>query len=509
MNPTEEIASLLKARCTLLWVVTPEEGRAERVLIEAAASARYGLFLWDCAGGLQGADGESLDASLADPRAMLRRIGDDTDRAVYVLRDLHRWLDPVILRTLRSLARTLQTQSPARSIVVLSPSGEVPPELAAHAVVVPFALPDREEIGAILDSVVEALPDEVRGGAVNGERERAIDAAVGVMGEVAANAFARSLVDLKRIDPLRVAAEKKRVVSAAGISWIDPDPRGLDAIGGLDGLKTWLLARRLAFSQAALAYGLPRPRGVLLVGPPGCGKSLTARAIATAWGMPLLRMDPGGAKSKYVGESESNARKAWAIAKTVAPAVLWFDEIEKAFSATGPQGDGGVQSDALATFLFEMAEAPSGVFVVATANDVTQLPPEMLRKGRFDEVFSIDLPTRAERGAILAAALRQHGREPAEVKASDGNLGTLLDRMEGWSGAEIAATVPEGLFAAFADGARALTVADLVACATTTVPLSETARDKIAAVRDWAKGRARPASIRSEEVSAKRRTLDL
>lgn len=507
MNPTEEIASLLKARCTLLWVVTPEEGRAERVLIEAAASARYGLFLWDCAGGLQRADGETLDASLADPRAMLREIAGATDRAVYVLRDLHRWLDPVVLRTLRSLARTLQTESPARSVIVLSPSNEIPPELAAHAVVVPFPLPDRSEIGEILDRLVEALPDEIRDCAVNGERERAIDAAVGLTAEEAGNCYARSLVTSKRVDPALVSAEKKRVIARERVlTWYDPDPRGLDAIGGLDGLKAWLRQRRLAFSQAARAYGLPAPKGVLLVGPPGCGKSLTAKAVATAWGMPLLRLDLGALRSKYVGESEGNIRKALAVAETVAPAVLWIDEIEKALAgSTGAQGDGGVSADALGAVLSWMQDRAGSVFVVATANDVTALPPELLRKGRFDELFYVDLPTRIERAAILATALRQHGREPSEMK----EIGALLDRMEGWSGAEIAALVPEGLFAAFADGARPLAAADLATAATTTVPLSETARDKIAAVRDWAKGRARPASIRSEEVSAKRRTLDL
>jgi SpoVK/Ycf46/Vps4 family AAA+-type ATPase len=489
-------------------MITPEEGRAERVLLEAAASARYGLALWDCAGGMQGADGEVLDASLADPRAMLRQIASATDRMVYVLRDLHRWLDPVVLRTLRSLARKLQTEAPARSIIVLSPSSEIPPELAAHAVVISFLLPDRAEIGEILDRLVEALPDEVRGTVVNGERERAIDAAVGLTAEEAANCYARSLVVSKRIDPALVSAEKKRVIARERVlTWYDPDPRGLDAVGGLDGLKAWLGQRRLAFSQAARAYGLPAPKGVLLVGPPGCGKSLTAKAVATAWGVPLLRLDLGALRSKYVGESEGNIRKALAVAETVAPAVLWVDEIEKALAgSTGTQGDGGVSADALGAVLSWMQDRAGSVFVVATANDVSALPPELLRKGRFDELFFIDLPTRAERTAILAAALRQHGREPLPETLA---LSTLLDRMEGWSGAEITATVPEALFASFADGARALDVGDLVAASVTTVPLSESARDKIASVREWAKGRARPASLRDDERQPKRRAIDL
>jgi len=505
---TDELASLLKARCTLLWMVTPEEGRAERTLLDAAATARYGLYLWDCAGGLQDAKGSVLDPACANPTAMLRRIGETQERAIYVLRDLHRWLDPVVLRTLRSLARRLQTEAPARSVVVLSPSGEVPPELAAHAVVVPYPLPDRSEIGEILDRIVEALPDGVREGAVNGERERAIDAAVGLTAEEAANCYARSLVTSKRVDPAVVSSEKRRVIARERVlTWYEPDPRGLDAIGGLDGLKAWLCQRRLAFSQAARVYGLPAPKGVLLVGPPGCGKSLTAKAIATAWGMPLLRLDFGALRSKYVGESEGNIRKALAVAETVAPAVLWVDEIEKALAgSTGQQGDGGVSADALGAVLSWLQDRAGSVFVVATANDVTALPPELLRKGRFDELFYVDLPTRPERGAILETALRAHGREALPESAE---LAELLDKMEGWSGAEIAAMVPEGLFAAFADGVRPLEVGDLWEAARSTVPLSETARDKIAAVRDWAKGRARPASIREAETAARRRMLDL
>lgn len=508
MNPTEEIVSLLKARCTLLVVQTPEEGRAERMLVEAAQAARYGLFFWDCNAGLLGADGEELDASLADPRAMLRAIGASSDRAVYVLRDLHRWLDPLVVRGLRSLARKLQTEAPARSVVLLSPPFELPQELAEHAVVVPLPLPDRTEMGAILDSVVEALPEELRVANVNGERERAIDSALGLSGERAGNAYAKSLVTRKRVDPALVSSEKKRVVSGvAGITWYDPDPRGLAAVGGYDGAKQWLELRRLAFSEAARAYGLPAPRGILLVGPPGCGKSLFCKATATTLGVPLLRADPGGAKSKYVGESEGNARKVWAIARTVAPCALWYDEIEKAFGgSTGPQGDGGVQADALGTFLFEMQEGAPGVFVIATANDVSQLPPEMLRKGRFDEVFAIDLPTRSERAAILAVSLQERGREP--FPASE-ELDALLDRMEGWSGAEIAATVPAALFASFADGARELRVSDLVAAAATTVPLSESMRESIDRTRAWCKGRARPASLPDAERSPKRRALDL
>jgi SpoVK/Ycf46/Vps4 family AAA+-type ATPase len=211
--------------------------------------------------------------------------------------------------------------------VVLSPSSEVPAELAGHAVVIDYPLPDRPEIAKILDDVLAALdPETARTAAPNGTREEAIDAAVGLTAEEASNCYARSLVTTKRIDPKLVASEKKRVIARERVlTWYDPIPGGLDAVGGLEVLKDWLRKRKLAFSEKAREYGLPSPKGVLLLGPPGCGKSLTAKAVSTAWGVPLLRLDMGALKSKYVGESEQNIRKALAVALAVAPCVIWLD----------------------------------------------------------------------------------------------------------------------------------------------------------------------------------------
>jgi SpoVK/Ycf46/Vps4 family AAA+-type ATPase len=271
----------------------------------------------------------------------------------------------------------------------------------------------------------------------------------------------------------------------------------LDAIGGLEILKGWLTARRSALSQKARAYGLPAPKGMLLLGPPGTGKSLVAKSVAAAWGLPLLRLDLGALRSKYVGESEGNIRKALAVAETVAPCILWCDEIEKSLAgSTGPQGDGGVAADALGTILSWMQERAGAVFVVATANDVRSLPPELLRKGRFDELFYIDLPTIKERIEILATLLRQFGRDPDNF-----DLGKLASYMEGFTGAEIAALIPDALFEAFADGERELTTKDVGRAADRIVPLSKTASDKLEALRDWAKGRCRMASKPEEEAA--------
>jgi hypothetical protein len=504
-----DVTALLKARHTLLWVVTREEARVERALIESAGAAKYEVRFWDCASGITASDASSIDNGLQDPRAALEYAKADRTRCVLVMRDLHRWLDPVVLRTLRNLARDLQSApaASARSIVVLSPSGDVPPELAGHTTVIEYPLPDRAEVAAILDDVVASLPDALRAGAApNGTREQAIDAAVGLTAEEAANCYARSIVSARTIDPALVASEKRRVIAREKVlSWIDPDPRGLEAVGGLDLLKVWLAARRRGFSARARAFGLPAPKGVLLVGVPGCGKSLAAKCVAAAWKMPLLRLDLGALRSKYVGESEGNIRKALAVAEAVSPCVLWLDEIEKALAgSTGPQVDGGVAADALGSILSWMQERAGAVFVIATANDVRSLPPELLRKGRFDEVFWVDLPTADERAAVIASALRQHGRDPSAV-----DLVAVAARAEGFTGAELAAIVPDALFAAFADGERDITTDDLVTAAATVVPLSKTAADKINELRGWARGRARPASEQKQQTKGAGHALDV
>jgi len=504
-----DVTALLRARNSLLWVITREEVRVERAIVESAAAADYETLYWDCATGLSKADGTDVDRN-GDPSAVLARIRDNRQRAVYVLRDLHRWLnDPIVLRSVRSLARTLQAapRNEARAIVVLTPSSDVPPELSGHASVIDWPLPERREIASILDDVVSALPADVaKDAAPNGTRDAAIDAAVGLTAEEAASCYARSLVTTRKIDPAIVSNEKKRVIAREKVlTWYDPDPRGLDAVGGLDMLKGWLIQRQSALSQRARDFGLPAPKGCLLAGVPGCGKSLTAKAVSAAWGLPLLRLDLGALRSKYVGESEGNIRKALQVAETVAPCVLWLDEIEKALAgSTGEQGDGGVGADALGAVLSWMQERSGSVFVIATANDVSGLPPELLRKGRFDELFWVDLPTRSERIEILRASLRQYNRDPDSVDCAAVPL-------DGFTGAEIAAVVPDALFVAFNDDERDVTTEDLTDAARQIVPLSKTASDKIEALRSWAKGRARAASTPEQGDTAKgaRRALDL
>lgn len=508
----QDISALLRARNSLLWVTTPEEVRVERAIVEAAGSADYETVTWDCDLGLCAADGKAIDRSIQDPGSILDFIRDHRERRVYVLRDFHSFLgNPLILRALRNRERLLKSvpRTEARAMIVLTPSSEIPPDLEGDAVVLDYPLPERREVAAILDDVVSALPADVaKDAAPNGVKEKAIDAALGLTTEGVSRCFARSLVTERRIDPVLVANEKKRVINAVpGVEWFDPDPRGLAGVAGLDLLKPWLEQRREGFSQRAREFGLPAPKGVLLVGVPGCGKSLTAKCVATAWQMPLLRLDLGSTQSKWIGESQANIRKALSVAETVSPCVVWLDELEKALAGAtgGAAGDSGVAADALGTILSWMQDRSGNVFVVATANDVTNLPPELLRKGRFDDLFWVDLPTHGEREAIAAVTLRKHRRDPEQIDCTK-----VANATDGFSGAEIAALVPDALFAAFSDGEREITTADLVSAAKDVVPLSKTAADKIERLREWAKGRARPAStpeVQGEQTGA--RALDL
>lgn len=515
-----DVAALLRARNPLLWVVTREEARVERYLIEAAAAAGYGARTWDVAQGAMEIDGtRSKAGGSADPGDMLGTINSRSkneqtpERCAWIMRDFHPWVDGLAgastVRALRNLARSLPgtPRNQAQAVVVLTPSANVPQELAGHATVIEWPLPDRAEIAAVLDAVIKNLPEDMKQTAApNGTREAAIDAAVGLSAEEAQACYAKSLVMTKTIDPAAVAKEKQRVVARERVlEWHDPIPGGLDAVGGLDNLKAWLRARSSAYSPEARAYGLPAPKGALLVGVPGCGKTLTAKAIATAWGVPLLRLDLGALRSKFVGESEANMRKAFKVIEAIGRCVVWVDEIEKALQgATSGSADGGVSSDALGAILSWMQERTSEAFVIATANDVSGLPPELLRKGRFDEVWFVDLPTEAERLLVLQASLRSLRRSGDNVKFAE-----VARATDGFTGSEIAALVPEAMFVAFNDGARELETADLIAAAKTVVPLSKTAEEKIGNLREWAKTRARPATAYVAKGSATSETRQL
>jgi ATPase family associated with various cellular activities (AAA)/AAA+ lid domain len=506
-----DIQVLLKARNPVIVVISPEEARTERLLVTAAAAIGYRTRTWDVAAGVRDAgdagDRPGQDQDSGAVLATIERAARSGDtKTLWILRDFAVWLAPPIgltlQRQLKNLARLLPaTEATTAQAVVLLGAGEIPTDLAGLFPTIIPPLPDRVEIGQLLDEAAEMF-----GAAPNGDRNSIIAAATGLTAIEVQNAIAASLVRSKRIDPTLIATEKKRTIAGVrGLEWFDSLPGGLDAVGGLEALKAWLLQRATAFAPEARAYGLPAPRGILLAGPPGSGKSMTAKAVATAWRVPLIKFDLGALRGKFVGESETQLRRALQVVDALGRCVLWVDEIEKALQgATSGSADGGVSADALGGLLTWLQDRQGAAFCVATSNDVSALPPELCRKGRFDETFFVDLPSSSEREAVLAAALCSHGREIGAI-----DLQAIAKATPEFSGAEIAALVPTAMFTAFADGARPVVTDDLLAAAAETVPLSKTAAEKIAAMRDWAKGRARFASAHEAAPGLTGRALDL
>jgi hypothetical protein len=507
-----DVSALLRARNPLLWVVTREEARVEGYLIEAARSAGYNPLTWDCAQGVtdlkgnRGANIQSPDINTVLD-AIRDRARNNSTRTAWIMRDLHKWLEgPIGINTTRqlcNLARLLPgtPTAQAQAIIVLSASNQVPDELVGHATVIDWPLPDRTEIGGMLDAAISVLPEKDAAGAElreaarpkNGEREIAIDAAVGLIGPEAQACFAKSLVQNRRIDPVIIAQEKKRIIAKSGVlEWLDPLKGGLDAVGGLDGMKAWLLKRQLAYSPKARAYGLPAPKGAFVFGISGCGKTMIAKATAAAFKSPLLKLDLGAIKDGLVGRSEQNLRKALGVINAVGRCVVLIDEIEKALAgATQGAADGGVSADALQALLGWMQDRPGEAFVIATANDITSITensPEVLRKGRFDEVFFVDLPTGEERCAVMQAALAANGRADHKI-----DVLTVAQACSNFTGSEIAELVPMAMFTAFEQD-REIETSDLLAEAKDIVPLSKTASATISKMREWAKDNARPAT---------------
>lgn len=489
----DQLDLLIRSRTPILWIRSLEEERVE-ALLERAAMRLGGrlLFRWDFIGGLRGAPGREGESS-RNPMAALDLLGavPEEQGAILLLKDFHRYGDDAgICRRLRNLAAELR-QRP-HTLVITAPEWRLPAELEDSVAVLELPLPDSDEIGRLLAGIAAASGEPLKpavlaelAGACHGLSEQRVR-------QLAARALAQR-GQLGEADLAEVLEEKRQAIARSELLEYCPSEATPADIGGLEALKHWLEQRHRAFSEEARRYGLPLPRGVLLVGPQGTGKSLTARAIAHSWGMPLLRLDVGRLFAGLVGASEARTREMIQRAEAMAPCVLWIDEIDKGFGlgvggGSDGRSDGGTSQRVLASVLTWMAEKSSAVFVVATANAVERLPAELLRKGRFDEIFLLELPGPAERAAILDLQLRR--RRPAHGIG----LQVLVDRTEGFSGAELEQTVIEAMHLAFAEN-REPSEADLIAAASQVVPLSRTAREQLEALRQWAgSGRARPAS---------------
>jgi SpoVK/Ycf46/Vps4 family AAA+-type ATPase len=486
----------IRARYPLLWLVTPEEERAEGEIEQLAKEQRKRLLFWS---GTMGVVNPALpgraDASKRDPLAVLAAILDDHEPCIWVLRDFHPFLkDPNVVRRLREVALTLRTSN--KTVILLGAVLKIPPELETEVTVVDFDLPDPEQLGQIIEGIIKQAKqkDERRVALDKRQRGRLVQACLGLTQNEAEDAIAKAMVLAKgRIDEQAievVTAEKRQIIRKSGLLEYYASEEEMTNVGGLETLKLWLRKRVRAFSDEARAFGLPEPKGILLVGVQGCGKSLVAKAVAHSWRLPLLRLDVGQLFESLVGSSEENLRTAIRVAESIAPVVLWVDEIEKGFSGVGSSNmsDAGTAARVFGSFITWLQEKKKPVFVIATANQVSQLPPELVRKGRFDEIFFVDLPNANERAEIWKIHLTKRHRDPNQF-----DLATLAMASDGLSGAEIEQAVIEALYEAF-DKNRALTLDDLLEVLGETVPLSRMMEEEIASLRAWARQRARLAS---------------
>lgn len=518
MSVYDELRLCLRARVALIVLVSVEELRAIEVLDEVRRerAADSDLVVWDIADRFDSKAGRQLPDA-ADPGAALEKVKDlalkePERRDLYVLKDFHEFWgkDPRVRRKLRNLAQQLVYTK--ASLVVTTPKREVPLELRDEAVVVELPLPAGEALQAEFHGLVKSTTKDALTKGTTGWRSelteegqtKVAQAALGLTLAQAKRAFAKAIVagdvlDERAIDT--VVQEKKAVIRESRALEFYPAEETPDDVGGLEVLKNWLILRERAFGEEAADYGLPAPKGLALIGIPGTGKSLTAKMIGGLWRLPLLRLDVGALFGSLVGESEERVRQALRLAETVAPCVLWIDELEKGFGAGDL--DGGTSQRVFSTILTWMQEKSEPVFVVATANDVGVLPPEALRRGRFDEIFFLDLPTEEERREVITVHLRKRKRDPGRF-----DVPALARVADGYTGAELEQAIVDAMYPAFAEG-RDIETADIAKAIDRTVTLSRSQREVIERLRAWLRdGRAQSASY-AEVAEAERKQVGL
>ncbi len=502
-TPQQELDVLIRARYPIVYVVSWEEERVEACLRKIAEARNKKLFVWTITQGMVRSGSEpsrtrSGGSNTTDPIMALDAVVDQVEPAIYLFKDFHPFTvgercNLTVIRKLRDVAH--HVRDTYKSIIIVSPELQIASELSKDVTVLEFGLPRPVDFNLLLDRIVEDVRDNphVRINLEGDSRERLLHAARGLTLKEAENVFAKTLVldgKLDSDDVSVVFSEKQQIIRKSGLLEYYESNEEFARVAGLTNLKDWLKKRTIAFSDSAARFGLPAPRGVLLLGVQGCGKSLCAKAVSGLWKLPLLRFDLGRMFSSLVGSSEENVRRALQTAESIAPAILWIDEIDKALagSASSAGSDGGTASRVFGTLLTWLSEKTAPVFVIATANDISHLPPELLRKGRLDEIFFVDLPSAAEREEIFRIHLLRRGRNPDEFDLSE-----LARGSDGFSGAEIEEAIISALFDSFSRQVPldTQTVREGLA---ETVPLSKTMNEELSRLRTWAAGRARPAS---------------
>jgi len=507
-----EMETYLRSRFTVIWVVSYEEDRIISTLKTLCEPSQRRLVTWDVAAFFQAVANSSGGLPDArDPKTALEAIAkaDSAQDTVFVLKDFHACLhnQPLITRQLRNLAQSLKFTR--KTIIITSPSGKLPDDLKDDVFLVEFPPPDLDEMRGILDKFTQNPQIKVELTPLG--REKVLRSALGLSSNQAQRVFGKTIVAeikntdgqvLKRAGSLNesgidmITREKKNIIRESGALEFYSPQETLTDVGGLEVLKGWLRQREKAFTKEARDYGLPSPKGIALIGIPGTGKSLTAKMVASLWHLPLVRLDVGALFGSLVGQSEENTRRALSLVETIAPCLLWIDEMEKGFSQGG--GDGGTSQRVFASILSWMQEKTQPVFVIGTANNIADLPPEFLRRGRFDEVFFLDLPTAIERKEIFQVHINKRKR-PAQHY----DLDALAQVAEGYVGAEIEQAVIDAMYLAFNDAqnpGRDFTTEDVLASVKRQVPLSRSQRETIEALRQWLReGRAQSASYQETQ----------
>jgi ATP-dependent 26S proteasome regulatory subunit len=510
---------LIDSSAPIVVMETVEEVRAVRLVRVACSALNLATFEWSIASGLarcgndgvdlvvdarfpaQGTGHDAIDIAAQaiynsrEPAQMLSVLEGISVEAAFILKDLHRHMDdPVVVRRLRDVGQKFSKNR--RTVVIVTPSIQMPPELASLVEYLELPLPDKQRLRQIIDEMI------VRVGKTR-TLKRSLDASGldamaanlrGLTEEEAERAVSVAIVTRYGLTPEIVTdvlqAKKEMLRRSEMLDFVEPSDT-LANVGGLENLKRWLEQRRGTWDEKAKAFGLEPPRGVIILGVQGCGKSMCAQAIAGEWKLPLVKFDTAAIFDKYVGETEKRIQKVFRVAEELSPCVLWIDELEKVFAGSGPDSssaDAGVSARLLGAFLSWMQERKAPVFVAATCNNVSALPPELIRKGRFDELFFVDLPNQTERKQIFALELQRRNRRPEEFE-----LDRIANAARGYSGAEIQAAVQSALYASFA-GKQPVATSSLLDALAKTVPLSTIRAEEIQQLRDWARVRAVPAS---------------
>src|SRR5437763_1561446 len=501
MNFQTELETLVRARYPILYIISSEEMRVQGEVVEIAKKRQKKAFEWSYSTGIVPA-GTSIqsqkhrNAATKDPLMALDQVIEQVEPAIFIFKDFHPFLarnNFAIIRKLKEIA--LHLKNSFKTIILISPVMEIPLELDKEITVLNFPLPSRDDLSDLLDKIIADVKQfaQVVVDLDDAGRERLLQAALGLTLGEAENVFAKIIVKDERLscdDVNEVFAEKQQIIRKSGLLEYYATNETFSHVGGLAVLKDWLQKRAVAFSAEAHAFGLPAPKGILMLGVQGCGKSLCAKAVSCLWQLPLLRFDMGRMFGSLVGSSEENVRRAIAVAESVAPAILWVDEIDKAFAGAQGSGvsDGGTTARVFGTFLTWLSEKTAPVFVVATANDISQLPPELLRKGRFDEIFYVDLPRADERREIFGIHLAKRGRDAGQF-----DLEALIAASESFSGAEIEQAIISALYDAFY-ARNELTAEHVLEALCQAVPLARTMDEQLGRLRSWAVGRARHAS---------------